>query len=88
MGFMNDLRDYATTEAKWYDADSMPDVTPLYKRCRAKLDELVFSDMVLLHSPGMLAAAAFCLGAESLKADEEVGKAWEKVDTTKYFEER
>lgn len=88
MGFMNDLSNYAITEAKWYDADNMPDVTPLYKRCRAKLDELVFSDMVLLHSPGMLAATAFCLGAESLKADEEARKAWEKMDVMNYFEER
>eukprot|EP00520_Triparma_pacifica_P018690 CAMPEP_0118632762 /NCGR_PEP_ID=MMETSP0785-20121206/624_1 /TAXON_ID=91992 /ORGANISM="Bolidomonas pacifica, Strain CCMP 1866" /LENGTH=339 /DNA_ID=CAMNT_0006523567 /DNA_START=74 /DNA_END=1090 /DNA_ORIENTATION=- len=93
MGFVNDLQRYATSEGGILSStdtkEDALDVSPLYKTCRSKLEELTFSDMVLLHSPGMLAAAALALGLESLKIGKKKDgekKGWEAVDVMAYFE--
>ena len=94
LGFIDDVRLYASTPSNsWCDGLKLPDedFVSLHNSCKKKLRHCIFSDMVLLYSPGILAAVALCLGLEDYKretgSDAKKGD-WSKVDIMQYFSNR
>ena len=81
LGLVDDLRKFVKAE-EWYDEGNLPDFVSLHTKTKPYLDDCVFSDLVLIYSPGKLAIIGVWLALLELQKNRKGAVKKEEYDET------